>query len=90
MSARGERTLLTYAQQKIVRDAIREGHSQAEAAWLAGISLRLLQTRMLDQLTDVRSGRGRRGTKRLPIVDPTPEEIEKLKAEIRASNGRPF
>lgn len=90
MAARGDVTLLTYAQQKIVRDAIREGHSQAEAARLAGISVRLLQTRMADQLADVRPGRGCRGTRRLAIVDPTPEEIEKLKAYIRASNGRRF
>lgn len=86
MPARGNRTLLTPDQERIIRDAIARGLTQEEAAWLAGISRRLLQTRLADQLADVRIGQGR-GKKRRGEVDPTEEEIEAMKAAIRARNG---
>lgn len=85
MPARGNRTLLTPDQERIVRDAIARGLTQDEAAWLAGVSRRLLVTRLQDQLADVRIGQGR-GRKRRE-VDPTEEEIEAMKREIRARNG---
>ena len=86
MPARGNRTLLTPDQEAIVRDAIAKGLTQDEAAWLAGVSRRLLVTRLQDQLADVRIGQGR-GRKRRSDVDPTEEEIEAMKAAIRARNG---
>lgn len=86
MPARGNRTLLTPDQERIVRDAIARGLTQEEAAWLAGISRRLLQTRLVDQLADVRIGRGR-GKKRRSDSDPTEEEIAAMTAAIRARNG---
>jgi len=86
MPARGNRTLLTPTQEQIVRDAIARGLTQDEAAWLAGVSRRLLVTRLQDQLADVRIGQGR-GKKRRGEVDPTEEEIEAMKAAIRSRNG---
>lgn len=86
MPARGNRTLLTPTQEAIVRDAIARGLTQDEAAWLAGVSRRLLVTRLDDQLADVRIGQGR-GKKRRAEVDPTEEEIEAMKVSIRERNG---
>ncbi len=86
MPARGNRTLLTPDQERIVRDAIARGLTQEEAAWLAGISRRLLQTRLADQLADVRIGQGR-GRKRRGDIDPTEEEIAAMTAAIRARHG---
>jgi len=86
MPARGDRELLTPAQEAIVRDALARGLTQDQAAFLAGIPRRLLQTRLADQLVDVRVGRGR-GPKRRGECDPTEAEIEAMKLEIRARNG---
>lgn len=84
MAARGDRVLLTPDQERIIRDAHARGLTQDEAAWLAGVSRRLLVTRLADQLADIRWGQGR-GRKRRG--DPSEEEIERMKAEIRARNG---
>jgi len=84
MAARGDRVLLTPEQERIIRDAHTRGLTQDDAAYLAGVSRRLLVTRLADQLADVRWGQGRGRKAR---ADPTEEEIERLKAEIRDRNG---
>lgn len=45
----------------------------------------MLDTRLRDQLKDLRVGRGRRELKRERIVDPTPEEIKARAAIVRRS-----
>lgn len=84
MPARGDRALLTPEQERIIRDAHARGLTQDDAAWLAGVSRRLLVTRLADQLADVHWGQGRGRKAR---ADPTEEEIERLKAVIRERNG---
>lgn len=84
MPARGDRALLTPEQERIIRDAHARGLTQDDAAWLAGVSRRLLVTRLADQLADVHWGQGRGRKAR---ADPTEEEIERLKAVIRQRNG---
>ena len=84
MPARGDRALLTPDQERIIRDAHARGLTQDDAAWLAGVSRRLLVTRLADQLADVHWGQGRGRKAR---ADPTQEEIERLKAVIRERNG---
>ena len=84
MPARGDRALLTPDQERIIRDAHARGLTQDDAAWLAGVSRRLLVTRLADQLADVHWGQGRGRKAR---ADPTEEEIERLKAVIRERNG---
>jgi hypothetical protein len=77
MAARGDRVLLTPEQERIIRDAHAGGATQDDAAYLAGVSRRLLVTRLADQLADVRWGQGRGRKAR---ADPSQEEIERLKA----------
>jgi len=84
MAARGDRIKLTAEQERIIRDAHARGLTQDDAAYLAGVSRRLLVTRLADQLADVRWGQGRGRKAR---ADPSQEEIERLKAEIRDRNG---
>lgn len=84
MAARGDRVRLTPDQERTIRDAHARGLTQDDAAWLAGVSRRLLVTRLADQLADVHWGQGRGRKSR---ADPTEEEIERLKAEIRDRNG---
>lgn len=84
MPARGDRALLTPEQERIIRDAHARGLTQDDAAWLAGVSRRLLVTRLADQLADVHWGQGRGRKAR---ADPTQEEIEAMKATIRERNG---
>jgi hypothetical protein len=88
MPARGNRSLLTTDQERIIRDAHARGLTQDDAAWLAGVSRRLLVTRLADQLADVHWGQGR-GPKRRAEVDPTEEQIAQMTALIRARNGHP-
>ena len=86
MAARGDRVMLTPEQERIIRDAHARGLTQDDAAWLAGVSRRLLCTRLADQLADVRWGRGR-GPKRRGDCDPDEAQIEAMKLAIRARNG---
>lgn len=86
MPARGDREYLTDQQEATVRDALARGLTQDQAAFLAGITRRLLVTRLADQLSDCRIGRGR-GRKRRGECDPTEAEIEAMKLAIRARNG---
>jgi hypothetical protein len=86
MAARGDRLALTPEQLRIIRDAHARGLTQDDAAWLAGVSRRRLQLRLADQLADVHWGQGR-GPKRRGDCDPSDEEIENLKAAIRARKG---
>ena len=86
MPAAGDRVLLTPDQERIVREAIRDGLTQDQAAFLAGITRRLLVTRLADQLADVRVGQGR-GPKRRGDCDPTEAEIERMKRAIRVAKG---
>lgn len=86
MPARGDRELLTARQESIVRDALARGLTQDQAAFLAGITRRLLVTRLADQLRDCRIGQGR-GPKRRGDCDPSEEEIETMKRAIRAAKG---
>jgi hypothetical protein len=81
--------LLTAAQLKAVREALAAGATRDEAAIAAGISRRLLDTRLRDQLADVRVGRGRGGGRwpRKGPPPPTPEEIRWAAALVRESWG---
>lgn len=80
--------LLTPAQEREVRVALADGATRTEAAAMIGVSRRRLDTRLRDQLADVRVGQGRRErnqrTRWQDIDDPTPEEIASRAAEIRA------
>ncbi|NBW85453.1 MAG: hypothetical protein EBR23_01130 [Planctomycetia bacterium] len=75
--------LLTPAQLRTIRMALESGSTRDEAAFLAGITRRLLDTRLRDQLADVRVGQGRRGRTK-PGTDPTPEEIARTTEIIRS------
>ena len=86
MPARGGRTLLTPTQEQIIRDAHARGLTQDAASGLAGVSRRLLVTRLADQLADVHWGQGR-GPKRRGDCDPSNADIERMKLAIRARNG---
>jgi hypothetical protein len=88
MAARGDRVLLTPEQERVIRDAHARGLTQDDAAWLAGVSRRLLCTRLADQLADIRWGQGR-GRKRRADSDPAEDEIEAMKLAIRLRNGHP-
>lgn len=75
--------LLTASQLRTIRKALAAGATRDEAAFAAGITRRLLDTRLRDQLADVRVGQGRRGlTPR--GEDPTPEEIARTTEIIRS------
>lgn len=58
--------------------------TRCEAAAEIGITRQLLDTRLRDQLADVRVGRGRRERRRA-MTDPTPEEIRLRAALVRRS-----
>lgn len=75
--------LLTADQELLIRAALEAGMTRDEAAAAAGISRSRLDTRLRDQLADLRVGQGRRERRR-GYVDPTPEEIEQRAAEVRA------
>lgn len=80
MAASGKRWL-TPEEERIVRDAYARGATSAEAAFLACISVSVLQARLRDQVADLRRGRGN-GGRRGHAVDPTPEEIEQRRREV--------
>lgn len=77
--------LLTPDQERIIRDAITDGATRDEAAALAGITRQWLDTRMRDQLADLRVGRGRREQKQKRGIDPTPAEIAMRAAAVRST-----
>jgi hypothetical protein len=72
---------LTPDQERIVRAAYAKGATSAEAAFLACITVSVLQARLRDQIADLRRGRGN-GGRRGAAVDPTPEEIDARRAEV--------
>ena len=74
---------LTVEQEERVRTARAAGATRDEAAAAAGITRSRLDTRLRDQLADVRVGQGRRERRR-EYVYPTPEEIEQRKLEVQA------
>jgi hypothetical protein len=75
---------LTEQQEQAVRWAYGAGLTRTEAAVHAGITRQLLDTRLRDQLADLRPGRGKRRGKRVRSLDPTPDELLWLIAEARA------
>lgn len=75
--------MLTPDEEKAVRAAYARGATSAEAAFLAGITVGVLQARLKDQIKDIRKGRGR-GGRRGKAVDPTPEQIAERRAECDA------
>ena len=75
--------LLTDDQALLIRSSLEAGLTRDQAAALAGITRSRLDTRLRDQLADVRVGQGRRERRR-EYVDPTPEEIEQRKLEVQA------
>lgn len=88
------RSPLTDEQADQLRRVLLAGATRDEAAALVGIRRRLLDTRLRDQLADVRVGQGRQrlGRKRGPggrLLEDWPEltdqEIEQRKAQVRAS-----
>lgn len=80
MPAKGQKKWLSDEQERVVRAAYAKGATWREAAFLAGITARLLASRLEDQIRDLRRGRGR-GGRRGPPIDPTPEEIEERRRE---------
>jgi len=60
------------------------GATRDETAALVGITRRRLDTRLRDQLADLRVGQGRRELDRSVRPDPTPAEIAERSAEVRA------
>lgn len=85
MTKRGEVEWLTPAQEETVRKALLSGATRDEAAAAIGISRSRLDTRLRDQLSGLRVGRGRRERRRGPQPDPTPDEIALRAAAIRRS-----
>lgn len=92
--ARNPRKPLTPEQCDLIRRAIRGGATRDEAAALAGIARRTLDTRLNDQLVDLRVGQGRQSPNRRrdergyllsDEPDPTPELIALRAAEVRRS-----
>ena len=65
-----------------MRAALLAGMTRDEAAASIGITRSMLDTRLRDQLKDLRVGRGRRERPRASI-DPTPEEIRLRSALVR-------
>lgn len=76
----GRKKWLSTVQEQIVREAYANGATSAEAAFVAGITVSVLQARLRDQVKDLRRGRGRGGRRGEP-VDPTPQEIEQRRSE---------
>ena len=76
----GRKKWLSKVQERIVREAYAKGATSAEAAFVAGITVSVLQARLKDQVKDLRRGRGRGGRRGKP-VDPTPAQIDERRAE---------
>lgn len=76
---------LTAEQERAVRLAYAEGLTRTEAALAAGITRQFLDTRLRDQLRDLRVGQGRRGRKRRRrLADLTLDELLDAIAAVRA------
>jgi transposase-like protein len=82
MPRAGQRKWLTHEQERIVREAYAGGATCREAAFLAGVSVSVMTARLLDQVRDLRRGRGR-GGRRGPAVDPTPAQIDERARQCR-------
>jgi hypothetical protein len=76
--------MLSRKQEETIRVALLSGYTRDQAAEMAGITRRRLDTRLRDQLRDVRVGQGRRERERRYDDDPTPEQIAERAAAIRA------
>ncbi len=76
--------LLSSIQCSRARLMILAGATRDETAALIGITRRRLDTRLRDQLADLRVGQGRRERDRSIRPDPTPAEIVERSAEVRA------
>ena len=79
--------LLEPATADRLRRLLIAGATRDEAAALVGITRRRLDTRLADQLADVRVGQGRQGRSRARAGednDPDPEEIRRRAAIVRA------
>lgn len=81
MATQRKRRLLTAAEEAIIRQAYARGATSAEAAFLACVTVSVLQARLRDQISDLRRGRGN-GGRRGAAVDPTPEELEQRRREV--------
>jgi hypothetical protein len=67
---------LTPEQEAAVRAALMAGATRCEAAAAIGITRQFLDTRLRDQLRDLRVGQGRRGAKAAEPREPDPDEDE--------------
>jgi len=76
----GQKKLLSTRQERIARAAFAIGMSRDQVAFAVGVTRALLDWRLLDQLRDIRPGRGT--GKKPRYADPTPEEIQTRVAEI--------
>ncbi len=76
--------LLSAIQCSRARLMLTAGATRDEAAALVGITRSRLDTRLRDQLADLRVGQGRRELDRSVQPDPTPAEIAERSAEVRA------
>jgi hypothetical protein len=79
----GETRYLPRAVERAVRRLLRQGATRDEAAAAVGITRSLLDTRLRDQLADLRVGQGRRERGRT-LRDPTPKQIAARARAIRA------
>ena len=76
--------LLSAIQCSRARLMMTAGATRDETAALVGITRSRLDTRLRDQLADLRVGQGRRELDRSIQPDPTPAEIAERSAEVRA------
>ena len=81
----GSARWLTPEQEQRLRAALLAGMTRDQAAAAVGLTRQFVDTRLRDQLRDVRVGRGRREKRREPTVDPTPEQIRIRAAMLRRS-----
>lgn len=84
---RSQKQLLPEQVATRLRILIRGGATRDEAAAAVGITRRFLDTRLRDQLADLRVGQGRQRRFRqlVDCVDPTAAEIAARAAEVRAT-----
>jgi hypothetical protein len=82
MPRAGQKKWLSSEQERIVREAYASGATCREAAFMAGVSVSVMTARLLDQVRDLRRGRGR-GGRRGPAVDPTPAQIDERARQCR-------
>ena len=78
---------MTAEQERVVRDAYARGATCREAAFLAGVTVSVMQARLHDQVADLRRGRGHGGRRGTP-VDPTPQEIAARRRECDERRAR--